>query len=449
MPPKNELVLACWLATFGVMSFRFFRRVKIAPGLTLNLSKGGLSLSVGIPGAQMTVGTSGVRKTLGLPGTGLYWTKQSGWDQPRQVENRVRINLDEVETQELVAALNGYGPTLANPSTNRKYTEGQITREIQRRESDENMAALTLEVETWEENYQAVLDHWKKLPRIPTIEEFRRYSERADFKPIPPPENPNYEEAKRSLQRELTGELYASFPYSMLPVFVSKNKAVAKLSERWPEQANKILKAYEEKMAAYRERMAIEKGKYDAVEDTRLGSLIKILGDDPQATTDLACDVFENIDWPFETVAGIASNDGVHLYVNLDLPEIEDVIPAMAPRISRSKELVESKRSKEDQNEDYFHLVVGQAVYLAACQFAWNPTLQSISIAAFTQRTTKSSSETADQYIYCASFTQEQIRNYNPEFKSLVSLLAQCGGQINRTQLGAMRQINPPDWIIP
>lgn len=435
------------MATFAIMPFRFFRRVKIAPGLTLNLSKGGLSLSGGIPGAQMTVGTSGVRKTLGLPGTGLHWTKQSGWGQQRQVENRVRINLKEVETEELAAALNGQGPTLANPSTNRKYTEGQIAREIQRRESEEKMAALTVEAATWEENYRAVLDHWKELPRIPTMAEFEQYSERAQFKPLPPPEDPNYEDARRNLHKELTEELYASFPYTMLPVSVSKNKAKAKLTERWPEQVSKIQKAYEERMAAYRERMAQVKGQHDAIEDTRLGSLIKILENDPQATTDLACDVFENIDWPFETAAGIASNDGVHLYVNLDLPEIEDVIPAIAPRISRSKELVESKRSKEDQNEDYFHLVVGQAVYLAACQFAWNPTLQSISIAAFTQRTTKSNSETTDQYIYCATFTQEQIRNYNPRSQSLASFLAQCGVHINRVRLGAMRQIDPPDWI--
>ena len=57
------------------MGFRFFKRIKIFPGLTLNLSKTGASLSAGIRGAHITVGSKGVRKTVGLPGTGLFYTE--------------------------------------------------------------------------------------------------------------------------------------------------------------------------------------------------------------------------------------------------------------------------------------------------------------------------------------------------------------------------------------
>lgn len=56
------------------MPFRFFQRFRIAPGLRLNVSKGGISLSAGPRGAQFTVGTSGTRATAGLPGTGLHYT---------------------------------------------------------------------------------------------------------------------------------------------------------------------------------------------------------------------------------------------------------------------------------------------------------------------------------------------------------------------------------------
>ncbi len=57
------------------MSFRFWRRVKIAPGVTLNLSKSGGSVSVGPRGAKVTVGPRGSRATVGIPGTGLFYTK--------------------------------------------------------------------------------------------------------------------------------------------------------------------------------------------------------------------------------------------------------------------------------------------------------------------------------------------------------------------------------------
>jgi tetratricopeptide (TPR) repeat protein len=57
------------------MSFRFFRRFRIAPGVHLNLSKGGVSMSAGPRGLKATVGTSGRRFTAGIPGTGLHYTK--------------------------------------------------------------------------------------------------------------------------------------------------------------------------------------------------------------------------------------------------------------------------------------------------------------------------------------------------------------------------------------
>ncbi|MCL5943190.1 MAG: DUF4236 domain-containing protein [Actinobacteria bacterium] len=56
------------------MGFRFWRRIRIAPGVTLNLSKSGGSLSFGPRGAKFTVGRRGGRATVGVPGTGLFYT---------------------------------------------------------------------------------------------------------------------------------------------------------------------------------------------------------------------------------------------------------------------------------------------------------------------------------------------------------------------------------------
>jgi hypothetical protein len=60
------------------MGFRFYRRVHLCPGLSVNLSRSGPSLSVGVRGAHVTVGRRGVTKTVGLPGTGLFYTSHQG-----------------------------------------------------------------------------------------------------------------------------------------------------------------------------------------------------------------------------------------------------------------------------------------------------------------------------------------------------------------------------------
>lgn len=60
-------------------NFRFYRRVSIFPGLSVNVSKSGPSLTVGVRGAHVTFGSSGIRRTVGIPGTGIYYTSHSGY----------------------------------------------------------------------------------------------------------------------------------------------------------------------------------------------------------------------------------------------------------------------------------------------------------------------------------------------------------------------------------
>lgn len=57
------------------MGFRFQKRIKIAPGITINLSKSGVSTSVGPRGARMTFGRGKIRTTVGIPGSGISHTQ--------------------------------------------------------------------------------------------------------------------------------------------------------------------------------------------------------------------------------------------------------------------------------------------------------------------------------------------------------------------------------------
>lgn len=51
---------------------RYRKRIKIAPGLNINLSKRGVSATLGPRGVNVNVGRSGAYLNTGLPGTGLY-----------------------------------------------------------------------------------------------------------------------------------------------------------------------------------------------------------------------------------------------------------------------------------------------------------------------------------------------------------------------------------------
>ena len=60
-------------------NFRFYRRVRLFPGLSLNFSKSGPSVTVGMRGAHLTLGRRGVTRTISIPGSGIYYTSRTGY----------------------------------------------------------------------------------------------------------------------------------------------------------------------------------------------------------------------------------------------------------------------------------------------------------------------------------------------------------------------------------
>ena len=91
------------------MGLRLFRRIKIAPGISINLSKSGLSASAGVRGAHVTLGPRGVRRTVGIPGTGIYYTENSSLSgSSRKRSSRARTQRpSDPEAHELVTSLSG------------------------------------------------------------------------------------------------------------------------------------------------------------------------------------------------------------------------------------------------------------------------------------------------------------------------------------------------------
>lgn len=70
------------------MGLRFYKRIKILPWVTLNISKTGISFSFGRPGAKITLGRNKVRKTFGIPGTGISYTTT---DSIKKIIDRLKL----------------------------------------------------------------------------------------------------------------------------------------------------------------------------------------------------------------------------------------------------------------------------------------------------------------------------------------------------------------------
>ena len=71
------------------MGWRYRKRIKILPGIHINISKSGISTNVGVKGASVTFGPNGTHVNTGFPGTGLYRRDRiSGSNHPDYSENR-------------------------------------------------------------------------------------------------------------------------------------------------------------------------------------------------------------------------------------------------------------------------------------------------------------------------------------------------------------------------
>ncbi|STO54391.1 Uncharacterised protein [Canicola haemoglobinophilus] len=81
--------------------FKFRKRIKIAPGISINLSKSGISTTVGVKGLSVNLGKDGTYLNAGLPGTGIYTRTKLKGTQPKEEKVSVEeadVSLEPIET---------------------------------------------------------------------------------------------------------------------------------------------------------------------------------------------------------------------------------------------------------------------------------------------------------------------------------------------------------------
>jgi len=100
-----------------VMGWSFRRRIKVIPGVYLNVSKRGVSATVGVRGASLTFRDDGIYSNVGIPGTGLY-NRQKISDVPSRVPNSNRLpspSLDEISDAQSSVSSADYHFVSADP----------------------------------------------------------------------------------------------------------------------------------------------------------------------------------------------------------------------------------------------------------------------------------------------------------------------------------------------
>lgn len=81
------------------MAWNYRKRITIAPGVRLNVSKGGISTTYGMRGASITSGKNGTYLNTGIPGTGVYNRQKIGGGKSLTPNNSIQNSISNTSNE--------------------------------------------------------------------------------------------------------------------------------------------------------------------------------------------------------------------------------------------------------------------------------------------------------------------------------------------------------------
>jgi hypothetical protein len=353
------------------MSLRFRRRVTLAPGLRLNLSKSGVSLSAGPRGTSVTVGRQGIYRNLGVPGTGLYHRtriadlpggKWAGGGVAGGAVGEAGITLSEQGWVELV---DGAGSPL--PDAEARRLRDALREPIQ--------SWLADEVERINAGIDRILGIHLETPPPEPLGPYRTVAF-AERRPAPPP---------------------AVAPNPIARLVPPWRRSIERRGEEERVRYRAAITGWEERRRVHEE---VERERAEASEGTRAG--------EPAAMRSWIGQVLQAIDWPRETeVAFEIGAEGREFHLDVDLPPPERMPIQRAEPSRRPFKLNLSERSDRRVREVYMRHVHGVAFRLAGEVFRDLPTVERAVISGYTQRTDGATGRGVEEYLYSVRISRD------------------------------------------
>lgn len=270
------------------MALRFRKSFKLAPGIRMNLSGSGASWSVGPRGATIGIGKRGTYLNAGIPGTGISARQRIGGPAARSL-SRGQPGLQSLS---ITVGVSDDGTITFKDGAGNELSD-QIVRAAKRQHGD---AIKGLIQEKCDEINQEI---------------------------------------------EAVGEIHLYTPSpSEKPVYVGREYEGSKPAEPSPKKLNFILslfKGLREKneaqnraaFAEYQARLGLwerQKAKFEAEEVKRRTLIKELIYTNQEAMEGFLEESLQEIVWPRETnVSTEVLADGRVIFIDVDLPEIEDM----------------------------------------------------------------------------------------------------------------------------
>ncbi|WP_280768352.1 DUF4236 domain-containing protein [Salipaludibacillus daqingensis] len=411
------------------MSFRFQKRVRVAPGVRLNFSKRGISTSVGRRGASVTAGRRGLYGNTGIPGTGLSYRSKINKKSHSSSKKRhsTKSSKTNEQHQPIEVLWDDSLQDVRFEKSNGQALTDQEEKQVRRQYKKQLIKIYEDKAAEINEKTNRLLDlHHHLFPPIDSLStnaidsiemSLREPNKSTIFQNI-------YEEKKKSLS--IFEKLKLLFPGP-------RNKFSSSID-------NEALAIYNEQLHEYTE----EKNAVEEEKENRLTMANNVAEGQVEAMEEWVGLFLDELDFPLETDVDFQVRSSDVAYVDIDLPKLEEV-PIKKAEILKSGKLKIQDKTQRDHREHYALMVGGSALYLASFFFRFLPTLQTITLSGYNQIVDPSTGHDEDQYIYSLIIDKKTLYSLHTERVHPIAAFDQFKPKINATKTYMFKEIVPYD----
>ena len=426
------------------MGFRFSKRISLFPGVKVNLGLGGVSTTFGGRGASVNVGSRGVYGRLSVPGTGLSYSQRldAGSSQPvyatqrerKAIERHQRLQSLQKELKIVNVEINldsgdlimtGSAGDLLSPEASR-YAFQNGAEKIA-----DMLQAKIDELNETEKLFEIHMDAPDPSAHPCIISDF---PEAAILPPGPAPS------ARTPIPK--LGFFESLFPW----VRKGHQKAEEASIKRYESAVLQHGQAVEnfQRLAADQK---LRRQQWNQEQLEKQANFDHVLRTDISLMDGVLSTAFENLDWPRETLVSYQFVDqGQSVYLDVDLPEIEDLPQREYSMAANRRKAIVKNRSATRLREDYNRHIHGIAFRLAAVTLANLPAALTVFISGYSQRRDKSTGHINDEYLFSYQVSREGMMGINFDDLDHVEpaqALARFPSRINQSSTSIFKPITP------
>lgn len=391
------------------MGLRFRKSFKLAPGVRLNASGGGLSWTLGPRGASIGIGKRGTHLNAGLAGTGLsYQTRLDTLAarapaSPQNAQVDVQVNVSILDDGEVIFKDQAGNLVPDSWVKQAKLQQGDAIRTL--------IADKCAEINA----------------QIDALGLIHLYT------PAPG--------SDQKFMRQQYGESEPVAP--VMKEYGVMAKVMKAARDRVDEENAELMVTY----TAQKERWLAQKAAHDDEQTCLKQSFYAAMAGQPDEMERHLEAVLQEVVWPRETGISVAIlGEGNEVYLDVDLPEIEDVPDKTAAVPASGFRLSIRTVSQTELRQRYAQHIHAIGFRLLGEIFAALPTVQKATISGYSQRPGRTTGQVSDEYLY--SVVAERYKWCALNFNDLASLnlveaLSQFTLRRSMTKTGIFAPIEP------